>query len=769
MLADIQLAQTTGSDRGASFRVGEVLRVFLRAAGWGHHEHAIAQAARSGEPITVTIRSAAAEVYAIPWELVVLKSTGQQLGSLPNVLLRYEWPGVPSAHDTAPAGSRRGRVLVAWSAAGGPVPAAAHIAALKAALHGSPQSFDQQRDVVAHASLAGLDRTLRAATRGGEPYDAVHILCHGAATGDTFGLALDDDAHPGRTVNVDGGRLQQVLTAHVGAVRMVVIAACNSGNTGALGNHLGSVAQRLHRAGVQSVIASRAPISLDGSVLMTRALYKALAEERATLEEAFLETRQVLLGNLRARDWACIQLYGREADGDTTYPLHLAPADGSTPEAGERKFAKAGGLLRPTTAELGGRTQPGRAVGERASADGGAVAFLKSRWRRGTFWILFLLLVAATALTYQVVSWNSESHPPSETNGGNPGSSQTSGNGSATEGEADSTPSSPTPSSPTPSECPTEEPQMRCLPGGDITLGSTPAEIDAAFAWCNAHGEVGSCSREYFEREKLRTAELEPFFLDLQEVTTLEFARWLNTQRKLDVAQLDPRGPIEVVFLDDRPLALVLSGQATKRRKTAADPREEQIDIIHQPDGSFEARRDRGDHPVAFVSWYAANYFCHAADKRLPTEAEWEYAARGHTRRLFPWGDRWPGDTDCAGLIFARGPGEICSHMPLGTQARDARSLDVTPEGVFDLAGSVSEWVETPFESPSTCTPGKEMLCCSTSVAEEQSGWKQCHVIRGGNWESDAEGVRAAGRARGRVDDPMKPTGFRCAASTKRL
>lgn len=321
LLADLAEARAPGRAPETIHRIGETLRAFLAAAGWVQHEAAIVRAAREGAPIFITIRSAAAELYALPWEFVALKSTGQLLGGIPGLVVRYEWPEAPSFPDRA-QGTRVGRVLFAWSAAGGAVPAEGHLAALTAAFAGLPAAFDPARDVVAHASYAGLAEALGRAAEVGPPIDALHLLCHGAALGQSYGLALDDAAGPGSAVVVDAGRMQQLLAPHAGMVRVVVLAACDSGNSGAPGNHLGSVAQMIHRAGVRAMIASRFPLSAAGSTRLAAALFASLARGE-TLEGAFLDARDALLRDPSQLDWASVQLYSRPADGDATRPLAL--------------------------------------------------------------------------------------------------------------------------------------------------------------------------------------------------------------------------------------------------------------------------------------------------------------------------------------------------------------------------------------------------------------------------------------------------------------
>ena len=111
------------------------------------------------------------------------------------------------------------------------------------------------------------------------------------AGGGGFGLCLD-----GRdgAVTVDAQQLRRHLAPFAGMVRLIVLAACDSANAGALGSQLGSVAQSLHRCGFQAVIASRYPLSVEGSCMLTAGFYQHLLGEPASVESAFLAARQQL-------------------------------------------------------------------------------------------------------------------------------------------------------------------------------------------------------------------------------------------------------------------------------------------------------------------------------------------------------------------------------------------------------------------------------------------------------------------------------------------
>ena len=161
-LADLQAVRLPGRDPAVVQRVGERLRRFIKDAGWGQHEQEIAQAIAERRPIFLTIRSSAAELYALPWELLTLKS-GQHIGEVDGLLLRFEWPESKTAAEHPIPRPEGGRILFAWSAAGGVVPVAEHVQAIRAACKAGVHPFNADTDVLSNASLSGLDLCSRAA------------------------------------------------------------------------------------------------------------------------------------------------------------------------------------------------------------------------------------------------------------------------------------------------------------------------------------------------------------------------------------------------------------------------------------------------------------------------------------------------------------------------------------------------------------------------------------------------------------------------------
>jgi hypothetical protein len=283
------------SDADARLRVGTILRRFLEQLGWHVPEKRLARTASESEgPLVLTIHSAAAELYALPWELATLPIANQHLVDVDNVLVRYAWPGAPPLPigGGVPIGSAAPRVVFAWSTAGGAVPAHEHLAMIQAAI-----SRTSRREAKLVVVPDVTERALESALAETAP-TVLHLLCHGIILRDRDGCsaALHWNADtPERTpCEMDPHRLATLLRRAPSPISLVTLCACYGGHAGPDGLVLGSVAQAIHRAGVPAVLASRYPLSAEGSIRLTRVLYEALLAEGMSLEEALQRARAAL-------------------------------------------------------------------------------------------------------------------------------------------------------------------------------------------------------------------------------------------------------------------------------------------------------------------------------------------------------------------------------------------------------------------------------------------------------------------------------------------
>ncbi len=255
--------------------------------------------------------------------------------------------------------------------------------------------------------------------------------------------------------------------------------------------------------------------------------------------------------------------------------------------------------------------------------------------------------------------------------------------------------------------------QMVYVPQGDFQMGSSLEEIDAAIALCREHYNI--CNRWYYMREDPQhRVTLNSFWIDQTEVT--------NAQYRLCVESGVCLPPLE----------------CKKGESTYHD-------------------QDKDDHPVVCVSWQDAQDYCEWVDARLPTEAEWEYAFRGESGVIYPWGDEFDGlklnycDTNCE-----------ASHADDRYDDGYEKSSPVMsfPDGVswsyaWGMSGNVSEWVADWL--------GDYSSQAESNLTGPDTGSEK--LVKGCSWFFHPAYCRGATRASISTDTRYDYLGFRCANS----
>jgi formylglycine-generating enzyme required for sulfatase activity len=267
------------------------------------------------------------------------------------------------------------------------------------------------------------------------------------------------------------------------------------------------------------------------------------------------------------------------------------------------------------------------------------------------------------------------------------------------------------------------------IPGGTYTLGSE-------------HGRA--------DERPVHTVTLAPFWIDRYEVTNVQFLAFLeavlaNPAHDVQLAGDAAPGTADgrVIGGADAGLLMEDLGRPSRRTLVALNDNESRIGVRG---GRLYVEPGFEQHPVNEVTWRGAREFCAWRGARLPTEAEWEAAARGRAGRTYPWGEEAP-----------RPNRAVFGHRSNETEAVGERRAGATPEGVHDLAGNVAEWTSTLYRP----------YPYRTGDRREDPEAPGERVTRGGDHVFDAEsaGLRAAFRA-GFSRAPLvghRHIGFRCA------
>jgi len=241
---------------------------------------------------------------------------------------------------------------------------------------------------------------------------------------------------------------------------------------------------------------------------------------------------------------------------------------------------------------------------------------------------------------------------------------------------------------------------MVFIPEGSFTMGF---KIDNDLEW----GDM--------DEEPVHPVTLSAYWIDKYEVTSSGFANFLNAN-KHQAHRFIEITPAVTIKLENN---------------------------VYQP------RKGLENYPVNRVSWFGADAYCKWIGKRLPTEAEWEKAARGNDQRIFPWGNNFPDNTR---VTFRRKFSEKEFKV---MEPVDGMTKGVSPYGVHHMAGNVWEWVSDWFDASAYQDENRR------DPQGPDSGISK--VLRGGNWYYKAYYLRTTYRFNEKPQTFKIWQGFRCA------
>jgi formylglycine-generating enzyme len=264
------------------------------------------------------------------------------------------------------------------------------------------------------------------------------------------------------------------------------------------------------------------------------------------------------------------------------------------------------------------------------------------------------------------------------------------------------------------------------IEGGTFVMGSSPVDISRADEMCmrDHHGVPCPDHITFLPEGPAHMVTLSPFAIDQTEVRVEDYGRCVS------------------------------SGECSPPGFAPGDP-----------------MFDRPDLPVSSVSWEDAKAYCIWAKGRLPTEAEWEFAARGASSRAFPWGETYNSHLCNHGSSVMR----FFAGVLMGSSFTDSDGSDgflglapvgsfrdgATPQGLVDMAGNVAEWVADFWEPPDNEHGFGYPNASQYNPKGPQTG--VTHVVRGGSYLQGSASMRAAWR--GTLSFVTAPdVGFRCAS-----
>jgi formylglycine-generating enzyme required for sulfatase activity len=284
-------------------------------------------------------------------------------------------------------------------------------------------------------------------------------------------------------------------------------------------------------------------------------------------------------------------------------------------------------------------------------------------------------------------------------------------------------------------------------------MGSNKTEDDTKWKGANALNPYGFNDKLYVDEHPQHKVTLPSFLIDKYEVSNAEYRKFTTATKHNPPTMWERNGyNLTNKFLSTLPL-VYLQQVASERFRLDMDVTTMKREALLSELENVQAARSK--LPVTTVTWADADAYCRWAGKHLPSEAEWEKAARGSDGRIYPWGDefdRYRLNSHESGLA---------DTTPVGYFSPSGDS----PYGCSDMAGNVWEWTRNlwgpnlwmpDYHYPYDAKDGRESLDIKIGVSR---------VLRGGSWIYDRRFARCATRDRYRPGFGYFNIGFRVAVS----
>lgn len=286
---------------------------------------------------------------------------------------------------------------------------------------------------------------------------------------------------------------------------------------------------------------------------------------------------------------------------------------------------------------------------------------------------------------------------------------------------------------------------MVLIPAGEFTMGSDKAANDAMWRGANALNPYGFNDKLYVDEHPAHKVNLPAYMIDRYEITNAQYRDFaIATQHTVPLSW--PRNGYN--FSNE----LLASLPLEDLRQIATDRFKLDMDVtkMNQKDLLAELEKiqvTRHNLPVTTVTWPDADAYCHWAGKRLPTEAEWEKAARGPQGFEYPWGNNWDPK-----MINTMSENPDAPYSAVGSFPSDKSGY-----GVYDMAANVTEWVADWYDAYPGAPP-----------SDNKFYGKLQRVVRGGmtssgHYDSLSMVFRNAKRTHLRPYSALIDVGFRCA------